>query len=104
MPIIEGIMEAEILCEKLQMNEVWVSGNMESVFQCTGEKQLSSIVKWAKKIPHFTELAIHDQVLFMIYGFIVKPRPKTQTPKAQPQPSQIQSKSVPKGLGLTLKS
>ena len=36
--------------------------------------------------------------------FIVKPRPKTQTPKAQPQPSQIQSKSVPKGLGLTLKS
>ena len=35
---------------------------------------------------------------------IVKPRPKTQTPKAQPQPSQIQSKSVPRGLGLTLKS
>ena len=35
---------------------------------------------------------------------IVKPRPKSQTPKAQPQPSQIQSKSVPKGLGLTLKS
>ena len=36
--------------------------------------------------------------------WIVKPRPKTQTPKAQFQPSQIQSKSVPKGLGLTLKS
>ena len=35
---------------------------------------------------------------------IVKPRPKTQTPKAQFQPSQIQSKSVPRGLGLTLKS
>ena len=35
---------------------------------------------------------------------IVKPRPKSKTPKAQPQPSQIQSKSVPKGLGLTLKS
>ena len=36
--------------------------------------------------------------------YIVKPGPKTQTPKAQPQPSQIQSKSVPKGLTLTLKS
>ena len=35
---------------------------------------------------------------------IVKPRPKTQTPKAQPQPSQTQSKLVPRGLGLTLKS
>ena len=36
--------------------------------------------------------------------YIVKPRPKSQTPKAKPQPSQIHSKSVPKGLGLTLKS
>ena len=31
-------------------------------------------------------------------------RPQTQIPIAQPQPSQIQSKSIPKGLGLTLKS
>ena len=68
--LIEGITEAEMLCEDLQMNEVWARGNMESAFQCTGEKQLSSMVKWAKNIPHFTELAIHDQVLFMIYGFI----------------------------------
>ena len=61
---IEGIMEAEMLCEEeLQMNEVWARGNMESVFKCAGEKQLSSLVKWAKNIPHFTELAIHDQVL-----------------------------------------
>ena len=35
---------------------------------------------------------------------IVKPRPKSQTPKAQPQLSQTQSKSVLRGLGLTLKS
>ena len=61
---IEGIMEAEMLCEKLEMNEAWARGNMESVW----EKQLSSLVQWAKNIPHFTELAIHDQVLFMIYG------------------------------------
>ena len=63
MPI-EGIMEAEMLCEKLEMNEAWARGNMESVW----EKQLSSLVQWAKNIPHFTELAIHDQVLFMIHG------------------------------------
>ena len=37
-------------------------------------------------------------------SLIVKPRPKSQTPKAQPQPSQIQSKSQIPGLGLTLKS
>ena len=43
-------------------------------------------------------------VIFDLVCNIVKPRPKSQTPKAQPQPSQIQSKSVPKGLGLTLKS
>ena len=35
---------------------------------------------------------------------IVKSGPHTQTPKAQPQPSQTQPKSVRKGLGLTLKS
>ena len=37
-------------------------------------------------------------------SLIVKPRPKTQTPKAQPQPSQTQSKTIPMGLELTLKS
>ena len=29
-----------------------------------------------------------------ILSYIVKPRPKTQTPKAQPQPSQISSKGT----------
>ena len=43
-------------------------------------------------------------ITFFHFLNYVKPRPKSQTPKAQPQPSQIQLKSVPKGLGLTLKS
>ena len=48
---------------------------------------------------------IASRLIFAVpNNIVVKPRPKSQSPKAQPQPSQIQSKSVPKGLGLTLKS
>ena len=68
-------------------------------------------VKWIQNesypLPFIAEIEMkQDKVFFRLRLFdeIVKPRPKTQTPKAQPQPSQIQSKSVPKGLGLTLKS
>ena len=41
---------------------------METVFKFAGEKQSRCLVEWAKNIPHFTELAIDDQVILMIYG------------------------------------
>ena len=62
------ITEAERLCEELELSEVWAGGDMETVFKFAGEKQSRCLVEWAKNIPHFTELAIDDQVILMIYG------------------------------------
>ena len=64
------ITEAERLCEELELSEVWAGGDMETVFKFAGEKQSRCLVEWAKNIPHFTELAIDDQVILMIYGLI----------------------------------
>ena len=52
----------------LELSEIWAGGDMEAVFKFAGEKQSRCLVEWAKNIPHFTELAIDDQVILMIYG------------------------------------
>ena len=56
---------------------------------------------------HVTHVTTFDVGSAEVSTFLSSPVPNpqtSQTPKAQPQPSQIKSKSVLKGLGLTLKS
>ena len=60
----ERILEAELVCEK---HETELTGgdlatDLQSKFKCAAEKQGNSLVEWAKQIPHFTELALEDQV------------------------------------------
>ena len=58
----ERISEAERLCDKLELDKAVAETDQETKFKFAGEKQLSSLVEWAKHIPHFTELSIEDQV------------------------------------------
>ena len=60
----ERILEAELVCEK---HETELTGgdlatDLQSKFKCAAERQGNSLVEWAKQIPHFTELALEDQV------------------------------------------
>jgi len=67
----ERISEAERLCDKLELDKAGAGAetDMETKFKFAGEKQLSSLVEWAKHIPHFTELAIDDQVALLKGGW-----------------------------------
>jgi hypothetical protein len=37
----------------------------------TADKQLFALVEWAKRIPHFSELPLDDQVILLRAGTIV---------------------------------
>ena len=76
--------------------------SQDSLFLCAKCSEM-----WNKNLEYNKHIWMHlftKMYVLFTKTIIVKPRPKSQSPKAQPQPSQIQSKSVPKGLGLTLKS
>ena len=74
----ERISEAERLCDKLELDKAGAGAetDMETQFREAGEKQLSSLVEWAKHIPHFTELAIDDQVGLTFYNLLSSPSSK----------------------------
>ena len=60
----ERILEAEMVCEKYETD---LSGadhgaDVQSKLKGAAEKQGNSLVEWAKQIPHFTSLALDDQV------------------------------------------
>ena len=65
----ERISEAERLCDKLELDKAVAETDQETKFKFAGEKQLSSLVEWAKHIPHFAELAIDDQVALLKGGW-----------------------------------
>ena len=70
----ERILEAERMSDKFELDQAGVGADtdIQTKFKFAGEKQLNSLVEWAKHIPHFAELNIDDQVtiIFILkYGF-----------------------------------
>ena len=61
----ERILEAERVSDKFELDQLAVGAetDIQTKFKFAGEKQLTSLVEWAKHIPHFTELCIEDQVM-----------------------------------------
>ena len=61
----ERILEAERVSDKFELDQLGVGAEMDiqTKFKFAGEKQLTSLVEWAKLIPHFAELSIDDQVM-----------------------------------------
>ena len=70
----ERILEAELVCEKYEseLSGGDLSADLQSKFKMAAEKQGNSLVEWAKQIPHFTSLAMDDQVsidlLYIIFS------------------------------------
>ena len=66
----DRILEAERVSDTF---EVEASGagpaDLQAKFKLAAEKQLSSLVEWAKHIPHFSQLAIDDQVALLRGGW-----------------------------------
>merc|ERR1719188_2452415 len=66
----ERILEAEKVCDKFELEPMFPEGeDIHAKFKLAAEKQLSSLVEWAKRIPHFTELPMEDQVLLLRGGW-----------------------------------
>ena len=58
----ERILEAERICDKFEREQLTNEGDdIQAKFKFAAEKQLTSLVEWAKHIPHFTELSLDDQ-------------------------------------------
>jgi len=67
----ERILEAERVSDKFELDQLAVGAetDIQTKFKFAGEKQLTSLVEWAKHIPHFTELCIEDQVALLRGGW-----------------------------------
>jgi len=67
----ERIFEAERVSDKFELDQagVNVDTDIQTKFKYAGEKQLNSLVEWAKHIPHFSELAMDDQVSLLRGGW-----------------------------------
>merc|ERR1719367_1773860 len=67
----ERILEAERMSDKFELDQAGVSvdTDIQTKFKFAGEKQLNSLVEWAKHIPHFAELSIDDQVALLRGGW-----------------------------------
>ena len=66
----DRILEAERICDNQEReqlpNEV---DDIQAKFKFAAEKQLTSLVEWAKQIPHFTSLCLDDQVALLRGGW-----------------------------------
>jgi len=69
MPV-DRILEAERICDKYEREQIISDGDdIQAKFKFAAEKQLTSLVEWAKQIPHFTELCLDDQVALLRGGW-----------------------------------
>uniref|UniRef100_A0A8C9W0J5 Retinoid x receptor, alpha b n=1 Tax=Scleropages formosus TaxID=113540 RepID=A0A8C9W0J5_SCLFO len=71
MPV-EKILEAELAVEP--KTETYIEGNLSPNDPVTNicqaaDKQLFTLVEWAKRIPHFSELPLDDQVILLRAGW-----------------------------------
>uniref|UniRef100_A0A8C1N5B5 Retinoic acid receptor RXR n=1 Tax=Cyprinus carpio TaxID=7962 RepID=A0A8C1N5B5_CYPCA len=68
MPV-EKILEAEMAVEqKTELHADGSSGGITNICQAA-DKQLFTLVEWAKRIPHFSELSLDDQVILLRAGW-----------------------------------
>jgi len=66
----DRILEAERICDKHELDPIVSEGDdIQAKFKFAAEKQLTSLVEWAKRIPHFTELPMDDQVILLRGGW-----------------------------------
>jgi len=66
----ERILEAERICERLEREQLTNEGeDIQAQLRFAAKKQLTSLVEWAKHIPHFTELCLDDQVALLREGW-----------------------------------
>jgi len=66
----DRILEAERICDKYELEHMVTEGDdIQAKFKFAAEKQLTSLVEWAKRIPHFTELPMEEQVLLLRGGW-----------------------------------
>ena len=67
----ERILEAERVSDKFELDQAGAGQDtdIQTKFKFAGEKQLNSLVEWAKHIPHFAELTIDDQVGGLTFKF-----------------------------------
>uniref|UniRef100_A0A671L4U2 Retinoic acid receptor RXR n=1 Tax=Sinocyclocheilus anshuiensis TaxID=1608454 RepID=A0A671L4U2_9TELE len=69
MPV-EKILEAEMAVEQKTENELMKNPNDPVTNICqAADKQLFTLVEWAKRIPHFSELSLDDQVILLRAGW-----------------------------------
>lgn len=68
MPV-EKILEAELAVEP--QTDTYIDAQKDAVTNIcqAADKQLFTLVEWAKRIPHFTELPIDDQVILLRAGW-----------------------------------
>ena len=60
----DRILEAERICDKHEREQMTnETDDIQIKFKQAAEKQLTSLVEWAKQIPHFTSLCLDDQVI-----------------------------------------
>ena len=67
--VVERILEAERVSDMFELDQACQETDQQSKFKFALEKQLNSLVEWAKHIPHFAELAIDDQVALLKGGW-----------------------------------
>jgi len=66
----ERILEAEKICDKHEVDQFPNEGeDIQAKIKFAAERQLASLVEWAKHIPHFTELPLEDQVALLRGGW-----------------------------------
>merc|ERR1719228_2221858 len=66
----DRILEAEKICDKHELEQFPnETDDMQAKFKFAAERQLASLVEWAKHIPHFTELPLDDQVALLRGGW-----------------------------------
>ena len=58
------LLEAEMICERYECEQLGtdMDDDIQTKLKFAAEKQLTSLVEWAKHIPHFTSLSLDDQV------------------------------------------
>lgn len=67
MPV-EMILDAEMAVENQLDIYVDNPNDISGSLGMAAEKQMYSLVDWAKRIPHFTELSLEDQIILLKTG------------------------------------
>ena len=67
--VLARILRAERVSDQFELDQACQETDQQTKFKFAVEKQLNSLVEWAKHIPHFAELSIDDQVALLKGGW-----------------------------------